>query len=181
MSHSLWPRDLEPARLLCPWNSPGKNTGVYCHFLLQGIFPTQELNLSLLHCKQILYHLSHQGSPLGVEVGTKEKIANLGMNLPAYLQQWDWLVGWVKDILVHSFTRPPAASKTMLSHLFVSFRSKPPLPPMSFSGYFCFLHSISLPCVVLTGTIWMPWLFSLVKWNWKLHLLRSPTFFFAEW
>ena len=45
------------------WNSPGKNTGVGSHFLLQGIFPTQGSNPGLLHCKQILYHLSHQGSP----------------------------------------------------------------------------------------------------------------------
>ena len=41
-----------------------KNTGVGCHALLQGIFPTQELNLGLLHCRWILYCLSHQGSPL---------------------------------------------------------------------------------------------------------------------
>ena len=47
------------ARLLCPGNSPDKNTGVGCHSLLQGIFPTQESNLSLLHCRQILYHLSY--------------------------------------------------------------------------------------------------------------------------
>ena len=40
---------LEPARLLCPWNLPGKNAGVGCHFLLQGIFLTQGSNLSLLH------------------------------------------------------------------------------------------------------------------------------------
>ena len=50
-------------RLLCPWNFPGKNTGVGCHSLLQGIFPTQGSNPSLLHCRQIIYHLSHQGSP----------------------------------------------------------------------------------------------------------------------
>ena len=48
----------QPARVLCPRDSPGKNTGVGCHALLQGIFPTQGLNLGLLHCKQILYHLS---------------------------------------------------------------------------------------------------------------------------
>ena len=41
----------------------GKNTGVGCHFLLQGIFQIQGSNLGLLHCRQILYHLSHQGSP----------------------------------------------------------------------------------------------------------------------
>ena len=38
-SNSSWPQGLEPANLLCPWNSPGKNTGVDCHFLLQGLFP----------------------------------------------------------------------------------------------------------------------------------------------
>ena len=41
----------------------GKNTGVGCHFLLQGIFLTQGSNPGLLHCRQILYHLSHQGRP----------------------------------------------------------------------------------------------------------------------
>ena len=46
-------------------DSPGKNTGVGCHALLQGIFPTQGSNLGLLNCRQILYCLSHQGSPLG--------------------------------------------------------------------------------------------------------------------
>ena len=57
--HSIWPHGLEPARLLCPWNFPGKNTGVGCHFLLQGIFPTQGSNLCLfVSCVgwQILYH-----------------------------------------------------------------------------------------------------------------------------
>ena len=52
---------LEPIRLLCLWNSPDKHTRVGCYFLLQGTFPTQGLNLGLLHCGQILYHLSHQG------------------------------------------------------------------------------------------------------------------------
>ena len=50
------PHELTPARLLCPWDSPGKNTGVGCHALLQGIFLTQGSNLSLLHCRWILYH-----------------------------------------------------------------------------------------------------------------------------
>ena len=44
-------------------DSPGKNTGEGCHVLLQGIFPTQGLNPGLPHCRWILYHLSHQGSP----------------------------------------------------------------------------------------------------------------------
>ena len=46
----------------CPWDFPGKNTGVSGHFLLQGIFPTQGPNPRLLHGMQILYRLSHQGS-----------------------------------------------------------------------------------------------------------------------
>ena len=45
-------------------DSPGKNTGVGCHVLLQGIFPTQGSNPGLPHCRQILYHLSHQGNLL---------------------------------------------------------------------------------------------------------------------
>ena len=46
-------------------DSPGKNTGVGCQALLQGIFPTQGLNPGLSHCRQILHCLSHQGSHLG--------------------------------------------------------------------------------------------------------------------
>ena len=50
-------------RPLCPWDSPGKNTGLACHALLQGIVLTQGLNLGLLHCRQILNHLSHEEAP----------------------------------------------------------------------------------------------------------------------
>ena len=46
---TLQPHGLQPIRLLCPWDFPGKNTGVGCHFLLQGIFLTQGSNLHLLH------------------------------------------------------------------------------------------------------------------------------------
>ena len=64
MSNSLRPNELYSARFLCPWDSPGKNTGMGSHSLFQGIFPMQESNSGLLYCKQILYHLSHQESPL---------------------------------------------------------------------------------------------------------------------
>ena len=43
--------------------SPDKNTGLGCHALLRGIFPTQGSNPGLLHFRQVLYHLSHEGSP----------------------------------------------------------------------------------------------------------------------
>ena len=56
------PIDGGPTKLLHLWDFPGKNTGVGCHFLLQEIFLTQGLNLGVLHCRQMLYRLSHQGS-----------------------------------------------------------------------------------------------------------------------
>ena len=61
VSDSLGPHGLDPASLLCPWDSPGKNPGVGCHFLLQEIFLTQGSNpglLNLLHFGWILYLLS---------------------------------------------------------------------------------------------------------------------------
>ena len=59
VSDSLRPHVLQPTRLLCPWDFPGNSAGVDCH--LQGIFPTQGSNPRLLHCRQTLYCLSHQG------------------------------------------------------------------------------------------------------------------------
>ena len=60
---SLRPCGLGPSRLLCPWNSPGKNSGVPSQSLLLGIFLTQGLNPGLPHCRH-LCHLSHQGAQL---------------------------------------------------------------------------------------------------------------------
>ena len=68
MSDSLQPYGLWPSRLLCPWNFPGQNTGVGCHVLLQGIFPTQGSNPGLLHCWQIRYHLATREAPYKVRL-----------------------------------------------------------------------------------------------------------------
>ena len=57
------PMDRSPPGSSVYGNSPGKNTGVSCHAFLQGIFLTQGVNPGLPHCRKILYHLSHQGSP----------------------------------------------------------------------------------------------------------------------
>ena len=54
LPHGPW-----PARVLCPWDFPGKNMGMGCHFLLQGIFPTQGLNSGLLHWQVTSSTLSH--------------------------------------------------------------------------------------------------------------------------
>ena len=60
MSDSLRPHGQQPTRFLCQWDFPGKNPGVGCHFLLQGVFPTQGSNPGLPHCGQTLYCLNHQ-------------------------------------------------------------------------------------------------------------------------
>jgi len=63
VSDSLSPHRLLLTRLLCPWDSLGKNTEVGCHALLQGIFPTQGSDPGLPHYRHIIFHLSSQGSP----------------------------------------------------------------------------------------------------------------------
>ena len=74
MSDSVRPHRRQPPRLPRPWDSPGKNTGVGCHFLLQGVFPTQGSNPGLPHCRGLLYRLNHQGSPVKSLLGRKEYV-----------------------------------------------------------------------------------------------------------
>ena len=64
---TLWRHGLQPARLLWPWDSPGKNTGVDCHSLLRRVFLTQGSNLGLLHCSGIFYCLSYREVPVGLD------------------------------------------------------------------------------------------------------------------
>ena len=88
---------------ICPWDSPGKNTEVSCHSLLQGILPTQESNPGLQHCRWILHHLSHhlplcKREPLQCIFNMtariillKYKIDNVTQNLPTSIRktlQW---------------------------------------------------------------------------------------------
>ena len=82
VSKSLWPCGLEPAWLLCPWGSPGKNTGVGCHALLWGIFPTWGLKPCLL----CLWHCQAGSLPL-VPAGTLVKINFYTYNL--YFSSFD--------------------------------------------------------------------------------------------
>ena len=79
MSDSLRPHGLQPARLFCPWNSPGKNSGVDCYGL-QGIFSTQEWNLSLLH---LLYWQA--GSLALVPLGSLHDLGNTDFSTPLWL------------------------------------------------------------------------------------------------
>ena len=79
---------LQPARLLCPWYSPGKNTGMDCHFLLQGIFPPRDPTRVSCMGRQILYCLSHHRSPEGVWLYKSKCIYTLE-------DWWWWFSGWV--------------------------------------------------------------------------------------
>ena len=67
-SLSVMSNSLRPCGLYGPWNSPGQNTSVGNLSFLQGIFPTQGSNSGLLHCKWILYQLSHKGSPNNISL-----------------------------------------------------------------------------------------------------------------
>ena len=67
MYDSLWPQWTVACQCPLPMDFPGKNTGVGSHSLLPGTFPTQGLNPDFSYCRQIIYHLSHQGSPHGVD------------------------------------------------------------------------------------------------------------------
>ena len=86
---------MDHARILCPWDFPGKNTGVSCHFLLQGIFLTQGSNSCLLHWQADSLPLSHQGSPEGGVGGAGgTKITARESEQPLWLSgQWR---GWLK-------------------------------------------------------------------------------------
>ena len=83
-SNSLQPYGMQSTRLLCPWDSPGKNIEVACHFLLQGIFPTQGLNpclLHLLHWQADSLLLSHLGSPIPVRGKSICKTRQMGITV----------------------------------------------------------------------------------------------------
>ena len=108
MSDPSRPHGLKPARVLCPLNFPGQNTGVGDYCLLQGIFPTQQSNLGFLHCRQILYHLSHQGGPpsrLRVVI-TYENVSSCWkvQKLP-YKQNGGQNTAWSLLFLLESFPR----------------------------------------------------------------------------
>ena len=84
LCRTVWPQGPSPARPLCPWDFPSKNTGVDCHFLLQRILLTQESNLSflcLLHWQIDSLPLSHLGSLLHINMGPLK-----GISIPTGLQ-----------------------------------------------------------------------------------------------
>ena len=76
--HSVVSDSLQPHGLYSPWNSPGQNSGVGSHSLLQWIFATQGSNPGFPHCRWILYQLSQEGSQQGQLTNTKDNSSSLG-------------------------------------------------------------------------------------------------------
>ena len=119
-----------------PWNSPGQNTGVGCLSLLQRIFPTQGSNPGLLHCRWILYQLSHKGSPLlksqkqKLGVGSKSRVlcmppacsTTTGMGKPP--KPPFWIHPWA-HLYLHPTLRnevaPTSGSKQAGEHITCSY------------------------------------------------------------
>ena len=104
MSDSLWPRGLEPPRLLCPWNFPGKNTGVSSHFLFQKIFLIHGSNQCLLHWQACL-------PALAGEFFTTRATGKLCLVMYYMLTLWSYVLElgdavykcWWKNTLLHIF------------------------------------------------------------------------------
>ena len=92
MSDSLRLHGLWPTKLLRPGDFPGKSTGVGCHLLLQRIFPTQGSNPGLPHCRQTLYHLSHQVSPHLIIA--EDLITLLIQPMKRHSKKWPKLLKW---------------------------------------------------------------------------------------
>ena len=88
----LQPYGLLPTRLLCPWDSPGKNTGVGCHVLLQRIFPTQRPYshlLQLLHCRQFLYRWAKRKAHVCVSLCVYTDILYCFIFLCTWTSYWE--------------------------------------------------------------------------------------------
>ena len=105
VSVSLQPHGLKLARLLCPQHFPGKKTGVGRHSLLQGIFPTQGLNPSLLHWQTVLHCLSHQGSPPHLGVGAKCPFWFWYLFFLGYMYFWYWVACCCYCLVIKSMGR----------------------------------------------------------------------------
>ena len=150
---------LRPHGLYNPWNSPGQNTGGGSLSLLQGIFPSQESNQGLLHCRQILYQLSHQaknqntGPTLRSFTGTCAVLSHSGVSgsswphglpLTRLLCPWD-SPGKNTGVGCHFFLQLSSQSRdrTQVSHIVGRLFTEPPGNPLAIPillhiGYGCF-------------------------------------------
>ena len=88
------PMDCSPPGSSVLGDSSGKNTGVGCHALLQGILPTQGSNPGLPHCRRILYHLSHQGSQDSLVINYRSLLTLLKQQTVRNVLWWCCAISW---------------------------------------------------------------------------------------
>ena len=148
MSDSVQPRGLQPSRLLCPWDSPGKNTGAGCHFLFQGIFPTQGSNLHLLyllHCRWILYCWTTR-KPWRTVWKFLKKLKAERLSDPAIPLLGSWEMCGYFDNTLHLYR-----DRTLRSHwgenkcMTLSLQYKPFLKPLFFRYIFWYIDNPTFP------------------------------------
>ena len=130
---TLWDlMDCSPPGSSVHGDSPGKNTGVDCHALLQGIFPTQGLNPGLPHCRRILYHLSHQGSCVETRGSAKHSVMH--RIVPPWQRiLWTKMLAWLR-------LRNPAQWCSIKTLLYFPFLLQEIL---FICNYFYFVHCLS--------------------------------------
>ena len=157
MSNSLQHNGPQPTgahRLLCPWDFLGKDTRIGCHALLQGLFQTQGSIPGLPHCREILYCLSHQGSPFEDRVlfnscfPGSERSAGKGIG---YLLQYSW-----DSLVAQLVKKPPAMQDFCISLIFftstifflclqnISSTNKKTLPNLDVVKHVVFLNFIPI-------------------------------------
>ena len=140
-SHTRLPLDSQPTRLLCPWDFPGKNTGLGCHFLLQGIFPIQQSNLYLLHWQADSLPLSHLGSPCRWIWANKCRVANNGKcptgKFPAKILMLSSFSSYYKQVTFSWSHLCPFSSLTFLHRLSLFCCLRRP-PELCWSVVWCF-------------------------------------------
>ena len=111
MSDFLWPHGLQPTWLLCSWNSPGKNTGVGSHSLLQRIFPTQGSNLG-----PTLQEDSLQSEPPGgLKWYTKTQVSTFAVISSPGLSSWEGIrkLPSNKGLNIHNYSLMPTVSDSV--------------------------------------------------------------------
>ena len=114
MSDSLQPMDYSPLGSYVHGDFPGKNAGVGCHVLLQGIFPTQGLNPGLSHCRQILYQPSYPGSPKDIINCIQKDFKNF------VVIQWLGLGAFTFRAQVWSLAQPKKSPKKQTKKNFIN-------------------------------------------------------------
>ena len=154
-SHSVVFDSLWPQGFYSPWNSLGQNTGVGSHSLLQGIFTTQGSNPGLPLCGQILYQLSHQGSPRILEWVAFPFFR--GSSWPRNQTEVSCLAG---RFFTSWATREAQNMRT--SCLFPSWSNNPDLAPLCLSFCFCLFPNA---CPHFSSFD-----LALLRYNWQIKL-----------